>query len=155
MLSAVFRGVGKSHLCTACFQELIKRGLEGDYLLWNNFVAEIIPMEKSVYDDVQKRYQDRMKRITTIDILYIDDFFKLTDSKYNNQATSLAYKIINERYNNDKITIISTELDPEQIEEKDLAICGRIIEKADFCKWWVKVGNSPTRNYRMKVSKEI
>ena len=149
-------GSGKTHLCTATFQEIIKNTtLNGEYILWNDFVSKIIPMSKSFYEDISNKYEETLNHICNIDLLYIDDLLKLTDNKYNNDAISLLYKIINHRYINNKITIISTEYYPQDLENVDMAIVGRINEKCDFGKWWLTVKKDPNRNYRMKKREEI
>lgn len=146
-------GSGKSMLCTACFQEIIKNTTyTGEYLMWNDFITRIIPMSKSVFEDVAKRYEDTLNRITKVDVLYIDDLLKLSNvSNYNSDALSLLYRIINLRYINNKITIMSSELYPKDITSLDTAIAGRINEKCDFNKWWITIKNEPNRNYRFKV----
>lgn len=149
-------GSGKTHLATAIFQTLIReKYFDGEYLLWNDFISKIIPMSKSVMDTQQIKYEETMERLANIDILYIDDMLKLSESKYNNDNISMLYKIINQRYINNKITIITTEFYPEEIEEKDVATCGRINEKCNFGKWWLVLKRDPSRNYRMKKREEF
>lgn len=145
-------GCGKSMLCTACFQEIIKNTTyTGEYILWNSFITRLIPMSKSVFEDIAKKYEETINRITNVDILYIDDLLKLSNiTNYNTDALSLLYRIINYRYINNKITIMSSELYPKDIVELDTAIAGRINEKCNFNEWWVTIKNEPNRNYRFK-----
>lgn len=144
-------GSGKTHLATAIFQSIIKKKLiDGEYLLWNDFCSKIIPLSKSVIESQSLKYEQVMQRLITVDLLYIDDMFKLTESKYSNDSIALLYKIINQRYINNKITIITTEYSQTEVNDIDSAICGRISEKCDFGNWWFNLKKDPSRNYRLK-----
>ena len=143
-------GSGKTHLCTATFQKLVKSGMSGEYLLWNEEVPKILSLEKSSYEDNQIKYEKRLKFLQEVDLLYIDDFLKLTLNKWNDDSISLAYKIINSRYNNNKITIISSEFLPNKILEMDSAIFGRINEKSKNGKYILNCGNDKNKNYRLR-----
>ena len=149
MISGV-SGCGKTHLCTAVFQRLIKSNRKGEYLLWNEEVPKILALEKSTYEDNQIKYEKRLKFLQDVDVLYIDDFFKLTQSKWNEDSISLAYKIINSRYNNNKITIISSEYSINHIKSKDTAIAGRIVEKSENGRFIFDCGNEQEKNWRIK-----
>ena len=50
-----------------------------------------------------------MEELKNINVLYIDDFFKLIDNYSKEEDLNIAYEIINSRYLSDKITIISCE----------------------------------------------
>lgn len=146
-------GSGKTHLCTATFQKLIKSNMTGYYMLWNKEIPNILALEKSTYEDNQIKYYEKIKFLENIDVLYIDDFLKLTNNKYSNDSLSLAYKIINSRYNNNKITIISSEYLVNQLNELDMATCSRIYEKAKNGKYMFDCGNEKNKNYRYKENK--
>lgn len=148
-------GCGKSHLCTATFKKFLLSNIDCEYLLWNDEFPKILALEKSTFEDNQIKYAQKIKRLQSVDVLYIDDFLKLTDNKYTNDSLSLAYKILNNRYINNKITILSTEFSKTQIEQFDVAIWGRINEKTNVGKYWVTIKNDPSRNYRAKNNKEI
>lgn len=143
-------GSGKTHLCTATFQYLIKQGYEGEYLLWNEFLPRMIAMERSVIEDVQHEYQELLNRLQNIDVLYIDDFLKLTNQEELNRSLSIAYRILNARYINNKITIISSEVSDGDLEQLDLAIFGRIFEKTCKGKYMIYTTDDKSRNYRMR-----
>lgn len=150
MMISGISGCGKTHLCTAVFQRLIKSNRRGEYLLWNEEVPKILALEKSSYEDNQIKYESRIKFLQEVDVLYIDDFLKLTQNKWNDDSISLAYKIINSRYNNNKITIISSEYSINHIKNKDTAIAGRIIEKSCNGKFILDCGNEEYKNWRIK-----
>lgn len=142
-------GAGKTHLCVATFQKLIKSNMSGYYLLWNNEFPQILALEKSTLEENQYKYKEKIKTLTNVDVLYIDDFLKLTNNKFSNDNLSLAYKIINNRYINNKITIISSEYLVSQLNEIDKAICGRINEKANFGQFMFDCGEDERKNYRL------
>ena len=77
--------------------------------------------DRDVYDKIMDDFEKS-------DVLYIDDFWKgtVTDADIN-----LAFELLNSRYNNrNKITIISSEHDIEEMVEIDEAIGSRIYERA-------------------------
>ena len=146
-------GVGKTHLCVASFQYLIKNKYKkGQYISWNTFSIKMLALSKSTYTDNQEKFEREINDICNVDVLYIDDLFKLTNNKYgNDESVSLLYRIINNRYlDKNKITIISTELFEKQIKELDEAIWGRIHERCFGGKYWLTIANENGRNYRAK-----
>lgn len=140
-------GVGKTHLCVAAFQNLIQRGLfTADYMNWNEEIIKLISLSKS-YD--LKEYETRLKRLQEVELLYIDDFLKLSNLKYSEESLGMAFRIIDARYRNNLVTIISTEYTPYSLAKIDTAIAGRINEKTDFGKYMVNLGEDMSRNYRL------
>ena len=140
-------GSGKTHLCTAIFQELIKQAnLKGIYMMWNTEIPRLIALRKSTFTDNQEKYDKLIEDYKETDVLYIDDLFKL-DAKMKEDSLSLAYEIINYRYINDKITIISTETTKDQFKLLDMALCGRCVEKSNG--YWFSF-KGETTNYRFK-----
>lgn len=144
-------GAGKSHLCTAISGQLLRQGLELHYMLWLDESAKI----KQVALD-QAKYSAMVDNLKNVPVLYIDDFFK-TDKTAKPTAADvrLANEIINYRYNKcradaDKrlVTIISTELSIQQLNEIDSAVTGRIVEMAKP-HYIVQVFGSD-KNYRLK-----
>lgn len=143
-------GCGKTHLCTAIFKELIMNGLSAKYMMWRDELIKLKQLRKSSFIDNITKYEELINELKNVDVLYIDDFLKLYDknSFNSNDDLNLAYEIINDRYANDKITIISTELNKEEIENIDVATCGRINEKSG--KNYIQLLHDKNRNYRMK-----
>ena len=141
-------GAGKTHLCTALFQKLIGIGMKGKYMVWNSEISQLIMLKKSFNIDNQDLYINRMAELINCDVLYIDDFmqrdFKIDDS------LSVVYEIINARYNNNKITIISSELHRLEIEEMIGSVFGRIYEKTNKGRFFLNI-NGDDKNYRLKV----
>ena len=87
-----------------------------------------------------------IKDLEEVDILYIDDLFKGSTSEYD--VKNICYDIINYRYKNRKITIISSEYDFSELNEIDNAIAGRIKQ---MCKKYLMiVRKTDENNYRLK-----
>ena len=130
-------GSGKTHLCTAICKELIDRGKEVFYMKWREEAPELKALVKE-----PSLYRERIRKLSEVPVLYIDDFFKgsVTEADIN-----LAYQLLNERYNARRRTIISSERSIEGIGELDEAIAGRIFELSrDYCFMTANV------NYRMQ-----
>lgn len=131
-------GSGKTHICTAICNELMKDGWNLKYMLWRFEAAEL----KSMVNE-REDYKARINQLRNVPVLYIDDFWKGTVTEAD---INLAFTILNERYNSrGKKTIISTELSMEKILEKDEAVGGRIAERAKGF-----IIQAPDVNWRLK-----
>lgn len=130
-------GCGKSHISTAIAVDLMRKGNSLEYMKWMNSINDI------------KYNMDRnakfIKTCTRCDILYIDDFLK---TRGNTEPTDieieLAFQILDKRYTQKKITIISTEKSIDQIRSYDLALSRRIIEMSGSN--LISLGNDIRRN---------
>lgn len=118
-------GSGKSHLCTAVCGELLNAGLSVRYMLWRDDGRKL----KAAVND--NGYEDLIRPLKRVKVLYIDDFFKAGRGGVTDADINLAFELLNARYN-DKglLTLISTELSPEQIMEIDMAVGSRIYERS-------------------------
>ncbi len=124
-------GAGKSHICTAICKEFLYRGKNMHYMLWRD---EAVKLKAAVNDSAY--YEKQMQELKTVDVLYIDDFFKCGQNDGSMQRPTaadinLAFEILNYRYNRaDAITIISSESTLDEIFATDEAVGGRIGERA-------------------------
>lgn len=140
-------GCGKTHICTAVFGELIKRGLSARYITWRREIAEV-----KRYANNPLEYATRMDKYKSVDVLYIDDLFKTinTADRTGIQAgdINVAFELLDYRYSHStKITLISSELTLSQVLTLDQAIGGRIRQK---CGQYVcNVAPAPNKNYRL------
>lgn len=148
-------GAGKTHLCTAICRELIYKGNDVHYMLWREDATKL----KAMVNDAT--YHEQIKKLKTIKVLYIDDMFKMGKAENNKTMLptvadiNLAFEIINHRYNDSNlITIISSELQLQNIIDIDEAIGGRIAEKSmpNYC---INIKADKSRNYRTKGITEI
>lgn len=136
-------GSGKTHICTGICSEFIKRGKRTAYMLWRD---ESAALKAGITD--RELYESRVKRLKTVPVLYIDDFWKVGggQERVTGGDINLAFEILNARYNNAALrTIISSELSLNEIIQIDEATGGRIYERS---RGFVK--KSPSVNWRLK-----
>lgn len=141
-------GSGKTHICTAIAVQLLKRDMEVKYMLWRDEASKL----KSKVNDAS--YVDEIRIYKEVDVLYIDDLFKTgkSDGQAFQRPTqgdiNLAFEIINSRYAQKKITIISSECMFDDLLMIDDAIAGRIKQKCgDFL---LSIAPDREKNYRLR-----
>ena len=135
-------GCGKTHICTAISVALINQGRTLKYEIWRNLFHQLQSLQ---FDN--EKYSDKLNELQSVDVLYIDDFMKSLDRSKINAELNFAFEIINVRYIAGKPTIISSELDINQLNALDNALAGRIVEKAG--KFTISISGSD-KNYRLK-----
>jgi DNA replication protein DnaC len=141
-------GSGKTHLCTAICGQMLKMGKSVRYMTWRDDATKL---KANVMDD--EYYSREMRRYKTTEVLYIDDLFKTEAGKRPTQAdVNIAFEILNYRYNNKElITILSSELQIEDLLSIDEAVGSRIYER---CKeFQVSVKADKRKNYRLREGK--
>lgn len=141
-------GCGKTHLCTAICRELLLEGKQVIYMLWRDDIAKL----KSLALDGEER-QKMIERFKKAEVLYIDDLFKTgrNPDGYEPKPTAAdinaAFEIINYRYNNPSLlTIISSELNEDDLLDIDEAVGGRIFERSKS----ISIAKDRSRNYRIR-----
>lgn len=132
-------GAGKTHICTAICLNLLK----SSKLKFMEWVKDSTVIKGCVLDTVD--YIKEISKFLYVDVLYIDDFFKGNISKAD---IRLAFEILNYRYNNDLITIISSERSIDEILKIDEAIGSRIYERA--YNFTLEIEKDETMNFRLK-----
>ena len=132
-------GSGKTHICTAICTALITgHRAEVCYVSWRDKATEL----KGYYSEPEK-YQAEVKKLKSVQVLYIDDFFK---GGASDADLRLAFVILNARYNDTALrTIISSEKSLEEITALDEALGSRIKER---CKGFLV--KSPPENWRLR-----
>lgn len=142
-------GSGKTHLCTAIVREFLRAGKTAKYMLW---VEDSVKLKAIVN---MPEYESTLDEYRKAEVLYIDDFFKITKDGYGKEMLPtaadirLAYEIINYRYQHDNfITIISSERFINELEEIDSAVGSRIYEKAKSNVF--NIAREKNRNYRLR-----
>ena len=132
-------GSGKSHICCGICLELINRGERVSYMLWRD---DSVKLKSAVAGDPEY-YDKRMKQLKNVPVLYIDDLFK---GGANAADIKLAFELLNYRYNQPSSrTIISTELNFEDLRKIDDAFATRIYERSAGYR-----RRSPDKNYRLE-----
>lgn len=140
-------GAGKTHLCTATFVQLSHRlGLAGQYLLWN---ADGRQLKAASMDDDTEIW-DKYKRT---ELLYIDDLFKgRQDQGPSDADIRLAFELLDYRYNNQLITILSSEMTFDRLLALDQAIAGRVKEMCG--EFLVSITPDVAKNFRLRETSE-
>ena len=133
-------GSGKTHMCAAVCNRLLDQGYPVRYMSWRESAVQL----KSLSGDYEQQQQllDTYKKAK---VLYIDDLFKC-GGRPTAADISLAFELMNYRYNGKLPTIVSTELLPTQLVELDEAIGSRMVELAG--KNLVSIPKDIKRNYR-------
>lgn len=139
-------GAGKTHLCTAIVGSLLKSGIRSKYCLWRDESTRL----KGLVNETE--YGSEIAKYKLTECLYIDDLFKTKKGADVTPAdVNLAFEILNYRYNNEMLTVISSEKTMEEILEIDQGIGSRIFQMSqDFS---MNIAADPAKNYRMKVNK--
>ena len=122
-------GTGKTHICIAICNELLKKGISHKYFNYRRDIQRLIALRFK-----EEEYIKVLDEFLSAEVLYIDDLFKLSqnnDGTYNKQELQIMFDIINTRYLNKKITIFSSELTVSEITKIDKAIGSRIFEIVD------------------------
>ncbi len=141
-------GAGKTHICTAIVGELMQRGYSAKYMQWRQEATKL----KSVIND--KEYEPLMDMLKTVSVLYIDDLFKGGTDKYGKKELptpgdiNLAFDIIATRYNQNLVTLISSERTMTELLAVDEAIGSRIAQKAN--KYKISLTQDEQKNYRLR-----
>lgn len=130
-------GAGKTHICSAVARAFLDKGIETKYVIWNTFIREL---KDDMLNDNRMMYSYRK-----IPVLYIDDFLK---GRFTDTDITLAFDLINYRYNNKLTTIITSELSFLELMEIDSAIAGRIKERCGM--YLYEIGKDDKKNYRLK-----
>ena len=139
-------GAGKSHLGVSAMRDIIEReGVDAEYILWTDLMNE-------VFNDFYKLNKESYRRLTQVDLLYIDDLFKHKDMKdITRQEFDVAHSILNSRYVNMKKTIISSEWILADIFKLDEALARRIKNMSENSV--VQIGKDTNKNYDLTKGK--
>ena len=134
-------GSGKTHICTGIARELLYGGHEVKYVIWEQVSKAL----KAVMNEPE--YQEELVKLENAEVLYIDDLFKpIADKPPTDADLRLAFELINFRYANRKITLISSERFLGEIFDMDEATGGRIYERSKG--YMITVERDKSRNYR-------
>lgn len=143
-------GCGKTHICTAIINNFLNQGKRCQYVIWNDIITRL---KQTAYDD-KKLYYEYLDQLKFVDVLFIDDFFK---NDINSKADlDIAFQIINTRYINSLITIISSERplikdSIKSLRDIDEAIASRIYEMTGAGEYNINIAKDPLKNYRFKT----
>ncbi len=118
-------GTGKTHLGISFVVELTQKNpLDVIFTTFNDFMAEIYTAIQKA-KEVTNSVENVIKKYSNVDILLLDDLGAEHRTDY---SASVLYKIINSRYNSEKMTVVTTNLNAKEIVETyDRRILSRII----------------------------
>jgi DNA replication protein DnaC len=123
---------------------MLKKGKVARYMLWTDMV---INLNACVNDETE--YNKLIYPLKTNEILYIDDFFKTEQGKFPSGADiKRAFEILNYRYNNKLITVISSEKTLTEILDIDQAVGSRI--KQMVGSYDLNIAQDKQKNYRLR-----
>ena len=133
-------GSGKSHICMAIANELIKKFKSNENFTLFKYLEDLREIKTFTNDLRQIEILNKYKYAT---VLYIDDFLKvdltIADLK-------IIYEILNYRYSKKLITLFSSEKLFSELIDLDEAIHSRIFELAeDFI---LDISRDKNRNFR-------
>lgn len=137
-------GCGKTHLCTAVCGYYLEAGLSVRYELWRDLVHELQGLSYR-----PEEYCRRMAQLRDADILYVDDFLKIPDKNAFGRELTIAYEVINARYNLSRRTILSSEHFVSDVCGLDEALGGRIASRSNGYK--IQIRREEGRNYRLRT----
>lgn len=132
-------GTGKTMLGIAVVNNMLNDGIPALYVSYREMITSL----KQLQYGEASRFADEMNRYKNIDVLFVDDLFKGSESDADK---ALMYDIINHRYLKGKPIIISTEKTPDELIKVDEALGSRIIE---MCKGYTVTFRN-TENYRLR-----
>jgi DNA replication protein DnaC len=137
-------GSGKSHICTAMCSHFISEGKPTRYMLWTDVSKKLkANINEDTYAEIIQPYKD-------VEVLYIDDFFKVRKGQLpTNADVNIAFDILNTRlFSKEKVTIISSEFTLNKLLSVDEATISRIVENAKH--FVVNLEEDSKKNYRFK-----
>lgn len=131
-------GAGKTHLLMAAANFLLDQGIGVIYFPWVEGCADL----KSNFDLLP----DKIRRLQTVEVLYIDDLFKGREEPTDFQLERI-FEIINYRYLNRLPVMVSSEWTIARMCKFDEATGSRINE---MCKEYKVTLDEDGLNYRLK-----
>lgn len=142
-------GIGKSHLMIAISRKLLEAGINVKH-----YTADEITQKLQACKYDEQNYNLEFNKLANAGVLFIDDLFKSSITKYYNQEAikhddlEQMFKVINYRYNKKLPIIVTSEIYFERFTELDQAIIGRINEMCDY-KYLISVKPDASKNYRL------
>lgn len=137
-------GAGKTHLCSAA---LINRVHEQqkDALIFH-WIDDAKKFKKFSDDEIVENELETFKRVP---MLYIDDLFQANGiAGVTNADIKLALNIIDYRYRNNLVTIISSEMSIDDIIRISEALGGRIKQRAK--EYAIQISKDKNKDIRLK-----
>lgn len=138
------QGCGKTHLCTAVCASLLKEGFAVRYFVWETYVKQILT-RTGISD--REEYEARMQPLLESPVLYLDDFLRKENP--TQAERSVAFDVVNRRYSDGRITLVSSEHTMDELMNTDEAVASRLREMCGgvYC---MSVAADKRKNYRLR-----
>lgn len=135
-------GSGKTHICTAALNSIMKKGVECRYFPWRQ-------EQPRLYDAMKRGcYESDLREWQSVELLFIDDMFKTAGTRdIQPSDIKMAYEMLNYRVLNKLSTIISTEYTLDKIIDFDEAVGSRIAQMAKG--YIINIAPDRSKNYRL------
>lgn len=137
-------GSGKTSRCVFALARIMKANPDFtvEYFNWDTSYKELA---------FSKDKENLIDDLKNADVLYIDDFLRLQQPiELSKMERELAKMIIDYRYINKKITLISGELYLMEVQNLDEAIGSRIYQMTNQGKYMINIDRIKDRNLRLR-----
>lgn len=119
-------GIGKTHLMAALAKKLLKQGND---IIWVNCTTFLYGLRQSFEKENRSRYLS-IQKLVDAPLLFIDDLGIECEGPW---VTQTIYQILNERYEDEKPTFITSNFRLDEIEDSlGQPIASRIADMCDF-----------------------
>ncbi len=119
-------GVGKTRLLCSIGNMLIKeKNAELYYIDWNDLLREFNSVEKTGFRDLVA-IDSMLARVVSVDLLLFDEFGATRPNSY---AQDNLYYLVNQRYNQHKITLFATNCPDRKNRIEDELLVERVGER--------------------------
>lgn len=102
-------GCGKTHLAASIAHEAVKRGIQTLFLT----VPDLLDWLRFSYNSTESNFEERFNEIRNVHLLILDD---LGTENATPWACEKLFQVINHRYTNRLPTVITTNLNAQEIE---------------------------------------
>lgn len=136
-------GAGKTHLCIAVSNELLKQNIGVLYMQYRDVLTKMKQHFVATDGYGDSIYQKEIQKYKEAPVLYIDDLYK---GKISETDINIMFELINHRYINMFPIIVSSEMSCERLLQVDKAIGGRILE---MCRGNIVEFEGISLNYRL------
>ena len=140
-------GTGKTHLATAAYGAMLKRGRRGEYISWRE-ASRGLKMRMRDYDGF---YEPRINAMKTVPVLFMDDVLWTQNGGIASDEDFRIFKeIIEARIQRRLPTIITCRFTPEELYGLTAEIGGRIYEACGSRNNFAVCFNAATTDWRMR-----
>ena len=135
-------GCGKTLLCSIIANHLLLNlGKSVQYITWTDFISQL---KRDMMSDATESANSTLHEIKNVEVLFIDELLK----KYNETDLKYIIEIINYRYTNNLVTLVTSEKTMDELLDIDEASFSRLIEKCES--FVINIAKDRNKNQRLK-----